>query len=168
MAVRAPGCRLGLQLDYSTRRTTLVHDVTLGGGEGAGNWFVCCLLSACTAVNCGRPNSCRPAALIRKTATGFVGGPTNYFARLLAQNKTNHRNVLPAYQADNEEHACPQPRPTSHMSRNSSLRRRQTIHQQILVLRTAYAAHTVHTRQAQCAWSAEPDRLSIMSCDKPW
>lgn len=70
-------CRLGLQLDYSTRRAVLAHDVTL---ERRGGWAVglsACLLFPCTVVHCGRPITCRPAALIRKTATGFVGRPTN-------------------------------------------------------------------------------------------
>lgn len=35
------GCGLGLQLDYSTRRTVLAHDVTLG--EGAGQLQLVCL-----------------------------------------------------------------------------------------------------------------------------
>lgn len=101
MAVRAFGLHAGLQLDYSTRRTgrtKLVHDVTLGAEEGAGQSV--CLLSALAcqpAQYCGRPMSCRPAALTRKTVTGFVGWPTNYFAHLLAQNKSNHRHVLPAH-----------------------------------------------------------------------
>lgn len=49
-------CRLGLQLDYSTRRTQLAHDVTLERGEGAGR-LVCLPVRSC----------CSSAALIRKT-----------------------------------------------------------------------------------------------------
>lgn len=48
------GCRPGLQLDNSTRRAVLAHDVTLGGGRGGG-WAIG--LSACLPVcclSCGR------------------------------------------------------------------------------------------------------------------
>lgn len=81
-------CRLGLQLDYSTRRTQLAHDVTLEREEGAGR-LVCLpvrpvrsLLQVCGA---NPENGQQDSLAGRPIILPILSAP---------QNKTNRCHVL--------------------------------------------------------------------------